>query len=46
MTKNIFKYTLHLNDSIKIKMPVGAEILTVQLQYGKPQLWALVDPNA
>ena len=27
-------------------MPKGAQILTVQMQHGTPQLWALVDPNA
>ena len=27
-------------------MPVGAVVLTVQLQRGKPQLWAKVDPTA
>lgn len=27
-------------------MPQGAEILTVQTQYEKPCIWALVDPRA
>lgn len=26
-------------------MPIGAQILTVQTQFGKPQLWALCDPD-
>ncbi len=25
-------------------MPIGAELLTVQIQGGKPCLWAMVDP--
>lgn len=29
-----------------IDMPHGAKILTVQMQHGEPQLWALVDPGA
>jgi hypothetical protein len=28
------------------EMPKGAEILCVQLQYGKPCIWAKVDPDA
>lgn len=27
-------------------MPASAEVLTVQLQQGKPVLWALVNPTA
>lgn len=29
-----------------IEMPQGAQILTVQMQNGEPQLWALCDPDA
>lgn len=27
-------------------MPIGAEILSVQVQRGNPHMWALVDPEA
>lgn len=42
--KTIWKFTLEPNCTLD--MPVGAEILTVQEQYGHPQMWALVDPYA
>jgi hypothetical protein len=30
-------------DYFEIEMPVGAEILCVQVQYGTAKIWALVD---
>lgn len=42
--KVVYKYELRPQNSI-MKLPKGAEILTVQLQYGIPTLWALVDPE-
>ena len=40
----IYKYSLDFSVIEQdIEMPIGAEILSVQLQDGKPQLWALVD---
>jgi hypothetical protein len=39
MSKVIYKYEV---DTIVV-MPIGAEILTVQLQNGKPWIWALVE---
>lgn len=44
--KTIWKYKLSAQDVQNISMPIGAEILTVQTQHGKPCLWALVDPEA
>lgn len=35
-----------LKESVKIDLPKGAEILTVQAQRGTPVMWALVDPDA
>ena len=46
MNKTIWKFQLETIDNQTLKMPVGAEILTVQTQFEKPCLWALVDPNA
>jgi hypothetical protein len=40
----IWKYTLETVDLQWIEMPAGARLLCVQMQHGKPQLWALVDP--
>jgi hypothetical protein len=44
MKKVIYKYGLHITDEQLIPMPIGAEILTAQIQNGDPQLWALCDP--
>jgi hypothetical protein len=45
----IWKYPVPLDTPgavFHLKMPVGAEVLTVQLQQGKPTIWALLDPDA
>jgi hypothetical protein len=44
--KSIWKFPLGDSTHPTLTMPVGAEILSVQVQHGKPQLWALVDPDA
>jgi len=41
--KTVWKYTLSLEDEQIVKVPLGAELLSVQTQYGEVQLWALVD---
>lgn len=46
MSKTIWKFELDTTDMIGVDMPIGAEILTVQEQYGKPCLWALVDAES
>ena len=43
--KKIFKYKFEIDSEISIEMPIGAEILNVQIQDGKPCLWALVSPD-
>jgi hypothetical protein len=40
--KKIFKYELAITDSQTVTMPTGAEILTIQNQGPRIQLWALV----
>ena len=42
----IFKYELLMRDSTVIALPLGAQILSAQIQHGKPMLWCLVDPSA
>lgn len=39
----IWKYQLRVATEQRIDMPVGAKILTVQLQGGEPHLWAMVN---
>lgn len=44
--KTIWKYTLIATEEQTINAPEGAQVLSVQVQYGVPVLWALVDPEA
>lgn len=44
--EKIFKYPVFLQDEFSIDLPVGAQILSVQVQGGKPVLWALIDIDA
>jgi len=46
MEKTIWKYELKVTAGQNILMPIGAEILTVQMQGGTPYLWGLVNPKA
>ena len=39
----IWKWTLDVIDLQYVQMPRGAKVLSVQMQGGAPQLWALVD---
>ena len=39
----IFKWTLQIEGWQEIEMPIGAQILVMQIQKENPQLWALVD---
>lgn len=41
--KTIYKYNLSIQDSVKIDMPLGSEILTVQIQKDALYVWALVE---
>lgn len=45
MTK-VFKFPLEISDEQKVLMPVGAKVLTVQVQNGVPCLWAECNPDA
>jgi len=42
--KTIWKFELPIEGTIE--MPIGAEILGVQVQRDEPRLWAMVDPSA
>lgn len=45
MNTTIYKYTVPITDEVVMSLPIGAQILTVQVQHGEPQLWAIVDPS-
>lgn len=40
----IWKYPLTVGRNVAFEMPLGAEVLTVQMQCGTPCMWAKVDP--
>ena len=42
--KRVYKYPLEVNDEVSVNMPKGARVLSVQVQNGRPCLWAAVDP--
>ena len=44
MKQTIWKYDVMINDSQKIEMPQGANLLSVQIQNGIPCIWAIVNP--
>ena len=44
--RKVWKYEVELIDIFSIEMPIGAEILCVQVQRNVPQIWALVYPRA
>lgn len=44
MTK-VYKFPLEISDEQKVLMPDGSKVLTVQVQKGKPCLWAECNPD-
>lgn len=43
--KTIFKYELETIGRNAIRMPIGAKILTAQIQFGRIHIWAEVDDS-
>lgn len=46
MSHRIWKYWLDVAEEQDLVVPLGAQPLTVQLQQGRPMLWAVVAPDA
>lgn len=46
MTAAIWKFTLQMLETQLVQMPEGAEVLSVHVQLGEVQVWALVDTAA
>lgn len=44
--KRVYKYQLEIKDEVLVSMPKDAKILTVQVQNGRPCIWASVDPSS
>jgi hypothetical protein len=42
----IWKFPFQVADIVTISMPIGADILSVQVQRDMPAIWAKVDPQA
>lgn len=40
----VYKYELQVIDEQQIDLPIGAQILRVDIQHGAPMLWAAIDP--
>jgi hypothetical protein len=40
----VYKYTFAVDYRISIQMPADAKILMIDVQFGVPCMWALVDP--
>jgi hypothetical protein len=45
VSKQIWKYPIQISDCVEHEMPRGARLLCVQVQWGMPCLWAIVDPE-
>lgn len=43
---NVFKYEIPLDEEFTLQLPVGARILSFQVQDGQPMIWALVNVHA
>ncbi len=39
----VFKYEIPMKDSFELALPRDAKIISFQVQYDKPVIWALVD---
>ena len=46
VTATIWKFPLHVEHFQQIRMPRGAEAISLQGQRGQPCLWVVVDPLA
>lgn len=44
--KQIWKFEIEVTGSQHITMPVGADVLCIQMQNGRPCIWVEVDPEA
>ena len=44
--KRIYKYPVPIDDTFDLELPLGSEILTVQMQKEIPQMWVVCNPGA
>lgn len=43
--KTIYKYQIQIRDEFKLKLPIETQILSFQVQNGRPVLWVMLDPE-
>jgi hypothetical protein len=43
--RTIWKYEVPILGCFSLELPAGAELLTVQVQFGVPCIWVIVDPE-
>jgi hypothetical protein len=43
--RQIWKYEINIGGEVVHEMPLGAEFLALQMQYGAPTLWVAVDSD-
>lgn len=46
MTQRVWKFDVPISDELTVEMPANAQILAVQVQTGRPAMWALCSPDA
>lgn len=46
MSKTVWKFPIEVGDCVRIEMPSGAQVVSVDLQFGQLCVWAIVDPEA
>ena len=42
----VWKFPFPIMDDLEFQMPVGAKVLTVDMQGANPAMWVLCDPTA
>jgi hypothetical protein len=45
MSRTVWKFTAPVQDQFAISMPIGAKLLSADIQEGIVCIWALVDPE-
>jgi hypothetical protein len=43
--RKVYKYPVPIEDTFTLTMPLGAQVLCMDMQGSVPHIWALVDPS-
>ena len=44
--RTIWKFEIPIQDEFELQIPMASQVLTVQVQHGKPCIWVMVNPDA